>query len=162
MKSYLLAALIAMSAFAFGAPDASAGGCRGPYCGESRNGPYPQPYPGYYPEIIRTYVTINIFVSDRPAPGFGTDIQIRAGSSIEVSCDRFDWCRVLSPRFRNLFVPKYCLGYFRPSWRPNHDNGYGGRPYREYGGGAFEEPRNEERYENDRPPYNGNGYNGGY
>lgn len=163
MKTYLTVALLAMFAFAFGAPDANAGRCYGPSCGESRDGPYHPRH--HYPEVFHTYVAINVFVSDRPAPGFGTDIQIRAGSPIEVSCDQYDWCRVLSPRFRNLFVPKYCLARYRPRWRSHHYGHpykHGGRGYREYGGGAYEGRRYDDYENGNGPRYNGNGYNGGY
>lgn len=163
MKSYLMAALIAMPAFAFGAHDASAGGCRGPYCG---GGGYHNGHNGYPKEY---FVNIPTIVSDRPAPGFRTNIHVRAGTRITAVCDDYDWCRILSPRFANLFVARYCLDeigghrghgprYFHHN-KHFYENG-GGRGRREYGGGAYEQ--REEIYEENGNGRYGNGYREDY
>jgi hypothetical protein len=167
MKSYLLAALVAMPAFTLASYDAHANGCRGHGCGYSRNWTPDRHHPGGF---INTVVTRDIFVSDRPAPGFGTNIQIRAGSTIDADCSiGYGWCRVRSPRFRNMFVPGYCLRVWETHYRPRetYRNRYyseHNRRHREYGGGAYEERYEDERAYSYRPNGNGNGYynrNGG-
>ncbi|MDX2265056.1 MAG: hypothetical protein NW215_08805 [Hyphomicrobiales bacterium] len=183
MKSYLLAAAAVLPALLASAPEAEAYGCRGPYCGGGGH------YNGYHDYPRELFVNIPTIVSDRPAPGFRTHIHVRAGTRITAVCDRFDWCRILSPRFANLFVPRYCLepingyGY---SHKPRHfhrnkyfyENGYHGhtrayKPYDEHAryakpyNGYHREAEHPGAYEVDLPPHNGyrnghDGYNGGY
>lgn len=174
MKKFLLAALVALPALGVVSHSAEAGGwCRGPNCGESRNGtPYPpggsyEDWDWYRVKYRKT------FISDHPWPGYGTDIYIRPGTVLRAKCfsnTSGRWCKIKSGRYASMFVPEWCLWRHYPdyysddySYRYGPSYYYKNYYYNDNGYNGYNGYNSYNRYNNGDNDYNGyyNDYNGG-
>ena len=124
MKTYVLAALLALPLFGFWTPEASAGHrC----CGEYFDDYEPAPHRLY--RVRRTAV-----IFDRNDWDSATEIRIKRGAVIRAQC-RVGWCRILSGKFRHAYVLERCLRPFYRHHSEYYNNGCGAcyrRPYRRY------------------------------
>ena len=115
MKTYALAALLALPALGLASQEASA---RQYCCGERPQNRISQHY-----IVDRTAV-----VFDCDAWNCKTDIRIKAGRLIYARCNN-GWCRIISGPFKNAFVLRECLN--RHYYRADDEDG-GGRDQRRH------------------------------
>jgi hypothetical protein len=124
MKTYLLAALLALPLFGFWAPEASAGyRCCGGYNDDYEPAPH---------RLYRVRETAVIF--DQNDWDSVTEIRIKRGAVIRAQC-RAGWCHILSGKFRHAYVLEHCLRPFYSHYSEYYQQDCGDcydRPYRRY------------------------------